>query len=297
MTDSIAPQPISAHAQEILEEATSFDGTPPVSDQALLAVSPGRRVLIELDDAIGLIGEGEVDLVVRPAARGQGIARSLLRALLSSELAARSAELRAWAHGENPAASALLTAAGFTPVRELLRLSLNPSHLGQEVERSRPIPEGFEVIPFDPANSAHADDWVRVNARAFASHPEQGAVTRTDFDALLHEPWFNAGDLRLAYSRLPDSAGGLAGFTWVKTVREGDSTETELYVLGVDPRFAGIGLGAALLGETLRRMQRHEPDRVTLYVDGDNTNAVNLYLRAGFEVEQRSVQYLRGANV
>lgn len=297
MTGSNASQPISVHAQGILDEATSFDGTPPVSDQAQLAAAQGRRELIELDDAVGIIGEGEVDLVVRPAARGRGIGRKTLHTLLSGDLAAKSPELRAWAHGENPAATALLGAAGFVPVRELLRLTLDPSRLSAEIERSRPLPENFEVLSFDPANSAQADGWVRVNAGAFASHPEQGAVTRADFDSLVQEPWFNTEDLRLAYSLVPDSAGTLAGFTWVKTVREGDSTETELYVLGVDPAFAGIGLGAALLGETLRRMQLHDPDRITLYVDGDNTNAVELYLRAGFEVEQRSVQYLRRASI
>ena len=66
-------------------------------------------------------------------------------------------------------------------------------------------------------------------------------------------------------------------------------------MLGVDPTFAGIGLGAALLGETLRQMATHRPNRITLYVDGDNTNAVALYARAGFMVEQRSMQYLRAA--
>lgn len=285
--------PISAHAREILSEATVADGTPPISDQALLAATRGRRELIELDHAVGVIGEGEVDLVVRPSARGQGIGRRTLHELLSrADLAPRS-ELRAWAHGENPAATALLRAAGFHPVRELLRLSLDPDRLPAAIDNARALPRGFEIVPFDPAHAAHADDWVRVNAAAFATHPEQGAVTRTDFDALTQEPWFVAEDLRLAYSVAADGAGALAGFTWVKTVREDEATETELYVLGVDPAFAGIGLGAALLGETMRRMQQHHPDRITLYVDGDNTNAVALYERAGFETEQRSVQYLR----
>ena len=110
MTGSNASQPISVHAQGILDEATSFDGTPPVSDQAQLAAALGRRELIGLDDAVGIIGEGEVDLVVRPSARGRGIGRETLHALLSSDLAAKSLELRAWAHGENPAATALLNA-------------------------------------------------------------------------------------------------------------------------------------------------------------------------------------------
>lgn len=308
--------PLSAQSLEIIFESTAFDGTPPVSDQALLAAAKGRRRLIEAHDALGIIGEGEIDVVVRPSARGRGIGRGMLKEVLEGEDQHAPCELRAWAHGDNPAATALLGAGGFTPVRELLRLSLDPALLASAIERARVWPEGFELRSFDPVEEALADDWVRVNSRAFASHPEQGAVSRVDFDALTKEPWFLAADLRLAYRAQHEGTATLAGFTWVKTVKTvqaaktvkaakdvtpaesnesstaAGSTETELYVLGVDPAFSGIGLGAALLGETLRRMQLHHPDRITLYVDGDNTTAVELYQRAGFEVQQRSVQYL-----
>lgn len=293
MTQATHPTEITAHAREILSEATRFDGTPPVSDQALLAVAQGHRQVIEQDDAIGIIGEGELDLVVRPTARGNGIGGSLLHSLLSHE--DRTVELRAWAHGENPAATALLRGAGFAPVRELLRLALAPALLEQAIEAARELPTGFDVRSHEPGNGAQADDWVRVNAAAFANHPEQGAMTRADFDALTNEPWFDTADLRLAYATAGEHEGELAGFAWVKTVRESDATETELYALGVDPTFSNVGLGAALLGETLRRMAMHHPDRITLYVDGDNENAVSLYLRAGFGIEQRSTQYLRPA--
>lgn len=310
-TDSAEGTPLSAHARQILAEATEADGTPPMSDQALLAVANGRRSLIETADALGVVGEGELDLVVRPSARGRGLGGALLAELLAlagtagDAVADGAAEadgtgnaapgaLRAWAHGENPAATALLTAAGFTPARELLRLALDPSGLPAAIEAARVMPPGFEVRSYDPNDAQQASDWVRVNAAAFAAHPEQGAVTVADFLALTKEPWFIGEDLRLAYSNDPGQDSQLAGSTWIKTVRGSTEVETELYVLGVAPEFAGIGLGAALLGETLRQMATHSPDRITLYVDGDNSNAVQLYLRAGFEVEQRSVQYLRG---
>ncbi len=296
MTEATQAAYLSPDARKILEEATHHDGTPPVSDQALLAVTQGRRRLFEEPDAIGIIGEGELDLVVRPTERGKGIGRALLRTLLASDEA--STELRAWAHGENPAATALLRSAEFEPVRELLRLALDPAALDQAIGAARRLPEGFEVRAYSPGAEGHADqadDWVRVNAAAFASHPEQGQMSRAEFDALTREPWFAADDLRLAYATSGERQGELAGFSWVKTVQEGNTTETELYVLGVDPTFAGIGLGAALLGETLRQMAPHRPNRITLYVDGDNTNAVALYARAGFVVEQRSMQYLRAA--
>ncbi len=295
MTGTSSRDPLSPRSRGILAESARFDGTPPVSDQALLAVAQGKRELIELDDALGIIGEGELDLVVRPTMRRRGIGRRTLQALLATGDRQPSGELRAWAHGDNPAATALLASAGFEPVRELLRLSLDPARLASAIEQARPLPDGFEILGFDPSNRSQRDDWVRVNAAAFATHPEQGAVTRDDFDALTREHWFIAEDLRLAYAANTGDEPSLAGFTWIKTVTEDETTESELYVLGVDPGFAGIGLGAALLGETLRRMERHRPDRVTLYVDGDNTNAVALYLRAGFEVEQRSVQHRRRA--
>jgi len=295
MTEATHTSAVSAHVREILDEATTYDGTPPVSDQALLAVTQGRRSLVEHQHAIGIIGEGEVDLVVRPTARGKGIGRSLLHELLAGDNLSNN--LRAWAHGENPAATALLQGAGFTPTRELLRLTLDPTLLAEAVATAREMPAGFVVHAADPKNETQANDWVRVNAAAFANHPEQGGITRADFDALTREPWFDASDLLLAYTTENERQNVLAGFAWVKTVQAQNTTETELYALGVDPAFSNIGLGAALLGETLRRMAMHHPDRITLYVDGDNVNAVELYLRAGFVVEQRSMQYQRGTDL
>lgn len=297
-----------ASVRGILADAERTDGSPPVSDQALLAATQGRRDLTAFSEtgspvsAVAILGEGELDLVVRPAARGHGIGTAALDTLLGDADRRSPGELRAWAHGENPAADALLSRAGFTPVRALYRLALDPARLDAAIEAARPMPAGFAARAFDPEDPADAEAWVRVNAAAFAGHPEQGSMTLDDLTALTREPWFDPADLILAFDAHPEGEAGepgaasgrrLVGSTWVKTTAGEHGVETELYAVGVDPDYAGRGLGAALLGETLRRMRDHDPERISLYVDGDNANARALYERAGFEIDQRSRQWLR----
>lgn len=302
MTQNTEPGAItlSERSRAIIAAATLADGTPPFSDQVSLSLAQGRRLVIENDHAVGVIGEGELDLVVDPASRGQGFGRALLEELVSDYSDSRLRPLRAWVHGVQPAAVSLLTRNHFAPARELLRLTLAPHKLAAAIAHSRPLPEGFTAQNFDLASPHQADEWVRVNAAAFVDHPEQGTVTRADFDALVSERWFLESDLRLAYHQNATTGSPeLAGFAWVKTTPSSDVSdqtdeiETELYVLGVAPKFAGVGLGAALLGESFVSMANHSPDRITLYVDGENSSALNLYLRAGFEIEQRSIQYVR----
>ncbi|MEV8337020.1 mycothiol synthase [Leucobacter sp. NPDC077196] len=278
-------------ARHVIAVAEVHDGASPVSDQALLAATQGERTLLlfrregEPDPvAIGVAGQGEVDLVVLPNARGEGIATSVLPALLERVDGAALA----WAHGANPAAEALLTRAGFAPVRSLLRMTLDPALLPQhKIEPSAlDTPPGFALRAFDPERTDDAERWVRANAAAFATHPEQGRLTESDFALMRAEEWFDPDDLLL----LIDQAGEVAGSTWVKTLREPE-VETELYAVGVRPEYAGRGLGALLLEATLARMAQHEPARVSLYVDGDNERAVRMYERAGFTVDSRSRQW------
>lgn len=302
-------------AQPLLERAERADGSSPVSDQALIAAGQGQRELVVFtapDDAepvaVGIVGQGELDLVVDPPKRGAGIGTAALRLLLDSPAARAAAPggstgPLAWAHGENPAATALLRGAGFEPVRSLFRMALDPARLpaGDADPFAVELPAGFALRTFDAAaeatEEAHPADahaWVQVNSRAFASHPEQGRVTLEDFALMRAEPWFNPDDLFLVATV---DTNHTAGFTWVKTLRGEDGiVETELYVIGVDPDFAGTGLGKALLRVTLARMAQHAPQRVTLYVDGDNTRAVGMYESAGFTIDSRSTQW-RGPQV
>lgn len=315
-------------ARRLLTAAEQADGRPPVSDQAVIAAAQGRRELVtftadvsqrigagnesvaaaadsEPPAAVGIVGEGELDLVVRPDVRGRGIGTAALTELLRRADAAPG-ELRAWAHGENPAADAMLARSGFAPVRELLRMTLDPALLPAPPEVPA-IPAnyagGFHTAAFEAGSDEQAAEWVRVNAAAFANHPEQGAMTLGDFQALAREGWFDPADLMLCYDAdggPENAAGHVAGYAWVKTLREEPDaspgprrTECELYAIGVHPDFAGKGLGSALTDSVLVRMAEHDPAAVSLYVDGDNERAVGLYRARGFTVDVRSVQWLR----
>ena len=287
-------------AERIIGAATKHDGQSPLSDEARLAAAHGTRhalVFVEEDTPVapGAVGGGEIDLVVTPEHRGRGIGSSALATLLDL---AGAGKLVAWSHGENPAADLILRRAGFVPSRTLLRLALDPAALPAP-DADPGLPEGFTLRAYRPHSedeSSDAADWVRVNALAFADHPEQGSLTIEDFLARTGEPWFAAGDLLLAH----DAAGELAGSAWVKTTHTstgGPGTaplaETELYAIGVRPDLAGIGLGGALNRAALSRMAAHHPSRVTLYVEGDNEPALAMYRNAGYTESSRSQQWSR----
>jgi mycothiol synthase len=140
---------------------------------------------------------------------------------------------------------------------------------------------------FDPDRDA--DDWLRLNALSFASHPEQGSQTREDLEARRAEAWFSPEDFLLAR----DAAGALVGFCWLKVEAADEGLEGEIYVLGVHPERAGVGIGRSLLRAGLDRLRRRGVRSVSLYVEEDNASAVRLYRSEGFTDAAVDVQYRR----
>lgn len=301
----------AAHQPEMLDRARSLlseieraDGASPISDQAMLAVTQGTRTLyliasgeeqaaaatpdsVDAAVAVGVVGEGEIDLAITPAFRAPEFESASLQLLLAHA----PGELRSWVHGDRPDTESALAAAGFTPARSLYRMALDPDLLPRDgiAALDLPTPAGFALRAFGTAPNDDAA-WVAANAAAFATHPEQGRITVADFATMREEPWFDREDLILL-----DAGSKLAGSTWVKTLREPGTVACELYAVGVRPEYAGKGLGRLLLQVTLARMAEHAPDSVTLYVDGDNAAAVGLYESAGFTIDSRSKQWLRPA--
>lgn len=282
----LEPEQVSV-ALDLARDAEHIDGTDPFNEQTRLDLASARRsaFVAETGEAVvaaAVTGDSQLDLVVSPGMRGRGYGSSLLSELLPD----LEADVSAWSHGDHPAARALAARHDFEAVRTLLGLRLRDLAASVAGEPVQPA-DGMRISAFDPDRDA--SDWLRLNARTFAEHPEQGAVTAADLGERMAESWFDPQDFLVA--RTAD--GTMVGYDWLKL--EPGSDEGEIYVLGVDPQAAGRGLGRALLDAGLRRMLVRGRTRAALYVEGDNERALPLYRHAGFVDHTVDVQYRRSA--
>jgi mycothiol synthase len=156
------------------------------------------------------------------------------------------------------------------------------------------LPDDVRVEPFVPGRDE--DAWLRVNARAFAHHPEQGRWTAEDLRVREREPWFDPAGFLLAWRGEPGAGGTLLGSHWTKVHQPGDAADErigEVYVLGIDPDAQGMGLGRALTDLGLAHLRSRGLAEVLLYVEEDNAAAVALYERTGFRRWSADVSWRR----
>ncbi len=121
--------------------------------------------------------------------------------------------------------------------------------------------------------------FIEVNNRAFSFHPDQSGMTTERLHADLAADWFDpAGFL------LHERDGRLAGFCWTKRhpATATDPALGEIYVIGVDPDFQGLGLGRELVLAGLAHLAGVGETVGMLYVDETNAAAVGLYDAMGF---------------
>ncbi|UNS97700.1 mycothiol synthase [Streptomyces tubbatahanensis] len=285
------PAGVVPEVQALIEEAARQDGQAAVSEQGRIHLRGGpreavRHLLLRTGDGT-LAGYAQLEdtdpveapaaeLVVAPAARGNGHGRRLGQALL--EMSGR--RLRLWAHGGHPAARHLAQSLGLTLFRELRQLR-RPLAGWDQPEPT--LPEGVTVRTFRPGEDDA--DWLALNAAAFAHHPEQGGLTQRDLDDRKAEEWFDPAGFFLA-----ERGGRLIAFHWTKVhAAEGLG---EVYVLGVAPGEQGGGLGKALTTIGLRHLARDRGlPTAMLYVDADNVAAVRVYEALGFSTYETDLMY------
>jgi mycothiol synthase len=262
--------------------AEQADGVYPLSEDTVFLVRGGNGAQLLASDGGTLVGyAGGGELVVHPAHRRRGHATALLGALGDGPLAF-------WAHGDLAPATSFAEKTGFKRARVLwqMRRSLT------DFSAASVVPEGVTLRHFRPGHDE--EDWLAVNSRAFAHHPEQGGWTRSDLELREAEPWFDPAGFLLAV----DISDKLLGFHWTKVhpAAGRDPALGEIYVLGVDPGGHRRGLGVALSVAGLRHLADSGLTQALLYVDESNTAAVALYRKLGFEIYQSDVNYQRGSS-
>jgi mycothiol synthase len=296
-----------ARVLDLAEAAAAADSVAPLSEHVLLHLrydaarpsadpAPGRDLVLTADGEIAgyayLDSAGHPDLevsgelVIDPRHRGQGLGLALVRELI---VQAGGHRVRLWAHGDLPAAARLARAAGFERFRALWQMRRS---LRDPLDPPR-LPAGTALRTFRPGQDEQ--QWLSLNARAFAKHPEQGAWRRHDLELREQESWFDPAGFFIA-----ERNGVMTGFHWTK-VPGPDSPEPrgaaakaprgaaakahsigEVYVVGVDPGERGTGLGRALTLAGLGYLRDRGLAEAMLYVDEDNVPAIRMYESLGF---------------
>jgi mycothiol synthase len=276
------------NVQRLLDDAAQVDGFVSLSDQLaadlddLMRGEAAPSVAVQLDRPSGTVaagiasrrdGDWTMQAVIHPRSRDEPTGRRVVEALLAAVAAEGGGRVDWWVYAPTPVDDAVAAEFGFRVDRQLLQM-----------RRSLPAERSPEVAtrPFVPGHDDGA--WLRVNNRAFAGHHEQQGWTLDTLHQRMRQPWFDADDLRLH-----ERDGRLAAFCWTK---RHDPARYEIYVIGVDPDFQGLGLGTQLTLAGLAHMVDRGASEALLYVAAENTTATAMYERLGFSVHRVDRAYV-----
>jgi mycothiol synthase len=215
-------------------------------------------------------------VAVAPEARSDGTRRALVAAAVRHVAAHGGGRIVLWVLGARAEDDAELAAEGLRPARDLYEM-----RVGLPITWQPKWPAGVRVRPFEVGRDEAP--WLELNNRAFAGHPEQGGWTASTLARRTAEPWFEPALFLVAFD-----ADGLVGFNWMKihAAHDGDPALGEIYVIGVDPRAQGTGLGRALAIAGLQAVHERGIDTGMLFCAADNEAAFELYRSLGFDVHR-----------
>lgn len=227
---------------------------------------------------------------VHPEHRRQGIGRQIMRhadAHFAEKVRASSdsktAYIQRFLNSRNQGETALAVSEGYAPLRSSYRLSISLEQPLAPV----PLPEGFELRPFDAARDAQIACEVDNEAFMDGGGQEQPmayedwyhAVIETRFDPALWLIAYASGEekpIGIAYSQMFDETQ--PDLAWLSR-------------LGVRRPWRGRGLGDALLRRSFYVCQQAGFKRLALGVRAEMDTALNLYLRAGMEIYTKYTHY------
>ena len=273
----------AGEVRRIAQAATKHEGVSTLNEQAVLGLRhrglDNARLWLG-NNGFALLRDGVLDLAVHPDSRRMGVANAL-----AARVAQATNHVEAWSHSDHPGAAALARTYGVPRERELIVMKRPTSSALQEVI----VPDDIVIRTFAPEDEAALLD---VNAAAFAHHPEQGALSAEDLHERMAADWWDPEGLFVAAPKNPETGPAMLGFHWTKVHRDTSEPYGEVYVVAVNPRMAGRGLGTVLTHAGLEYLSGLGLGSVLLYVDGDNAPAIAVYTKQGFGVERTEAQYV-----
>ena len=278
--------------RELLDVATAADDHHPLGEHAWLDLVEGGRQgfagLVAWEEGHGHpVGYAQLnrgpstwalEFVTDPHHRvpGNTIGQELVAGALGIVGNEGGGHVHLWVSKPRPEHDEIAATCGLARGRELYQM-----------RRHLPLDETTDLTVRAFVPGQDEADWLDVNNRAFAWHPEQGGWDLTTLQAREKEPWFDpAGFL------LHERDGRLAGFCWTKVHDDHDPALGEIYVIAVDPDFQKHRLGRDLVVAGLDSLAQRGLAIGMLYVDASNVPAVKLYVDLGFQVDHVDRAYV-----
>ena len=229
---------------------------------------------------------------VDPAWRRRGVGTAILahnearlREIAAGHPDDRPKVLGAFASERRVGATALLTHAGYRPVRYFFDMT-RPDLDGVEVP---PLPEGLEL-----RGVSDRDGFRRLfdaDAEAFMDHWGGFDASEATFNLWLNEPSFDPSLFVVAWDG-DEIAGAVINSIDEEENAALDRRRGLLDSVFVRRPWRRRGLAAALVARSLVVLRERGMTSAWLGVDADNpTGALGIYERAGFEVSMRSTAY------
>ncbi|MCC7076404.1 MAG: mycothiol synthase [Acidimicrobiia bacterium] len=282
-TDPVAPSDVAALRRLCIEH----DGTDPFQHSPPFhtgAPAPDVR-LFGMRGRVGLDGFGAVwgeqprgVVCVAPDRRLLGLGGRLGEAVVREARARGASELGAWVTGVGTASDLFCDLWQGVVDRRLFKLWIDLPAPGDVT-----LTSGYELRTF--ADREDVEALVRLNAAAFAAHPDQGSMTVADVRARMREPWFDPTGLLMAWR-----GDELVAFCWTKVHADVEPAEGEIHLICTSPGHQGHGLGRAMTLAGLGHLAE-STGRGILYVDESNTGARAMYRGIGFRVQRVDGHY------
>jgi ribosomal protein S18 acetylase RimI-like enzyme len=213
------------------------------------------------------------DLYVQPAARGQGIGRALLDALVAEWRLRGGHRVQVQVPDQSPAAEALFREAGFEAW--MLDFALRPV-----ADLPLALPAGVTLRPAGPDDGPAVTDLLSEFGAPRTPPPERTeAVLRTYEDHLRR---VGAGQGRTIVAELEGAVVGVSSLEW-RTPFWTTERQAWLADLIVTERARGRGIGRALLADAIHAATTADAAEISLESGQSREAAHALYRSSGFE--------------